>query len=219
MEALPSVMFVFLVNGLTFATLIFVAENALPNINDVPGARIYNFQSSIWFALIAMTTVGFGDRFPQTYIGQILTGFLVVFQVLYMAVPIGILGNEFTDVWVQRHFILAQWRLLSRVQNYSIQHEDVLGLCSMAADADDKLNFRAFEQVCIAMGLKLQHLELKALFKRLDVKQELVISTTIFPDFIFNDTTDDIAHREYVLESRMKALAGQQNGRLSLSSM
>jgi voltage-gated potassium channel len=43
-----------------------------------PGANITDFGDAIWWAITAMTTVGYGDRFPVTGTGRFVTAGLMV---------------------------------------------------------------------------------------------------------------------------------------------
>lgn len=65
-----------------------------------PREIIPTLRDALWFTVITMSTVGYGDIAPTTLSGRALTGFLVVLSSLYMAIPIGIVGNAFSKVCV-----------------------------------------------------------------------------------------------------------------------
>lgn len=47
----------------------------------------------------AITTVGYGDTAPQSFLGKIITVPLLVFGLLLIALPTFVLGREFSAVW------------------------------------------------------------------------------------------------------------------------
>ena len=53
--------------------------------------------ASMWWAIITVTTVGYGDAIPVTIWGRILTAALAVFGIGIIALPAGILGNGFVE--------------------------------------------------------------------------------------------------------------------------
>merc|ERR1719379_374906 len=57
-----------------------------------------------------MTTVGYGDIVPETRLGQAFSVFLMILSALYMAMPIGIVGNAFSQVWNDRDRLLVMKR-------------------------------------------------------------------------------------------------------------
>jgi voltage-gated potassium channel len=61
------------------AGLVTVAER------NAPGSNIHNFGQGLWWAIVTVTTVGYGDRYPVTPFGQGLAVFL-------MLAGIGLLG-------------------------------------------------------------------------------------------------------------------------------
>jgi hypothetical protein len=46
-----------------------------------------------------MTTVGYGDAYPVTWLGKIVAGFTMLSGILVLAFPISILGSNFSDIW------------------------------------------------------------------------------------------------------------------------
>lgn len=60
--------------------LVFAAER------QSDGATITSFQDGVWWALVTMTTVGYGDFYPTTTIGRMIGLLLMVFGVAALAV-------------------------------------------------------------------------------------------------------------------------------------
>lgn len=53
--------------------------------------------ASMWWAVITITTVGYGDAVPVTTWGRMLTAALALFGIGLIALPAGILGNGFVE--------------------------------------------------------------------------------------------------------------------------
>ncbi|KAJ4462331.1 putative potassium voltage-gated channel subfamily B member 2 [Paratrimastix pyriformis] len=57
------------------------------------------FQSiphAMWWAIATMTTVGYGDVYPKTPMGKLLAVFCMISGVLFVAIPTGVVANEFS---------------------------------------------------------------------------------------------------------------------------
>jgi len=50
---------------------------------------------SLWWGIVTMTTVGYGDFFPQTSLGKAVAGVTAVVGILVIAFPFSILGNAY----------------------------------------------------------------------------------------------------------------------------
>lgn len=50
---------------------------------------------SIYWAIVTMTTVGYGDITPQSFIGQVLASIVMILGYSIIAVPTGIVSSEF----------------------------------------------------------------------------------------------------------------------------
>ena len=53
---------------------------------------------SMYWAIVTMTTVGYGDISPQTTLGQIFASFVMIIGYAIIAVPTGIVSVEIADV-------------------------------------------------------------------------------------------------------------------------
>ena len=54
---------------------------------------------SIYWAIVTITTVGYGDIFPQTTIGRIIASFIMIIGYSFIAIPTGIFTVEFAHVF------------------------------------------------------------------------------------------------------------------------
>lgn len=53
---------------------------------------------SMWWAIITLTTVGYGDVYPITIGGKIFTGLILIIGVGLITIPAGIIANSFNEL-------------------------------------------------------------------------------------------------------------------------
>ncbi|XP_030748597.1 potassium voltage-gated channel subfamily KQT member 5 isoform X2 [Sitophilus oryzae] len=76
--------------GLIFSSfLVFLAEK------DVPNTKFTNFAQALWWGVITLCTVGYGDMVPFTWQGKIIASFCSLLGISFFALPAGILGSGF----------------------------------------------------------------------------------------------------------------------------
>ena len=84
--------FVFFFSVLIFAvlagTMMYLAESGEPN------TQFTNIPISIYYAIVSITTVGYGDIVATTVFGKFLTSFFVLSGYAIIAVPTGIVTSE-----------------------------------------------------------------------------------------------------------------------------
>lgn len=86
---------IFLLLGmLVFATMIYYAER--PAEGDEEESLIPTIPFGFWWAMITMTTVGYGDAVPKKPLGYIVGTACAVSGVLMVALTIPIISNNFT---------------------------------------------------------------------------------------------------------------------------
>uniref|UniRef100_A0A182RAQ5 IKs producing slow voltage-gated potassium channel subunit alpha KvLQT1 n=1 Tax=Anopheles funestus TaxID=62324 RepID=A0A182RAQ5_ANOFN len=80
--------------GLIFSSyFVYLAEK------DVLGpdgkADFASYADALWWGVITVTTIGYGDTVPQTWMGKIVASCFSVFAISFFALPAGILGSGF----------------------------------------------------------------------------------------------------------------------------
>ena len=83
---LLSVMILVIVLG----TLMYIIEGS----SDTKGFD--NIPNSIYWAIVTLTTVGYGDVFPATVFGKVVASFIMILGYGIIAVPTGIVTAEFS---------------------------------------------------------------------------------------------------------------------------
>ncbi|MCB0768093.1 MAG: ion transporter [Flavobacteriales bacterium] len=69
-----------------FGTLMYMVESPEAGFTSIP--------RSIYWAIVTLTTVGYGDIAPQTIVGQALASFIMILGYGIIAVPTGIVSAE-----------------------------------------------------------------------------------------------------------------------------
>ena len=75
---------------LTSSLMFFAENNAQPD-------KFANIPNAMWWSIITLTTVGYGDVFPVTAAGRLLAGIMAIVGIGLFALPAGILGSGFVE--------------------------------------------------------------------------------------------------------------------------
>jgi voltage-gated potassium channel len=73
------------------ATLLHAAES------EAQPDKFGSIPQSMWWAVVTMTTVGYGDVFPVTTIGKVFGSLVAFLGIGFFALPAGILGSGFLE--------------------------------------------------------------------------------------------------------------------------
>ncbi len=88
-----AVYFVFVLAMVTcLGTLMFIVESGQPD------TKFTSLGSSVYWAIVTMTTVGYGDITPVTALGRLLSAFVMMLGYTIIAIPTGIVSANFIDV-------------------------------------------------------------------------------------------------------------------------
>jgi voltage-gated potassium channel len=69
---------------------------------DAQPDKFGSIPRALWWAIITLTTVGYGDAYPVTGFGKLLAGIIAIIGVMIVALPTGLFAASFTE-GMQRH--------------------------------------------------------------------------------------------------------------------
>lgn len=58
---------------------------------------------ALWWAIVTLTTVGYGDVYPETVLGRVAAGIVALAGIGIVAMPTGILASAFAEEFRERH--------------------------------------------------------------------------------------------------------------------
>ncbi|HET7884834.1 MAG TPA: cyclic nucleotide-gated ion channel [Bradyrhizobium sp.] len=94
------------------AALMHLAEGAIQpqKFGTIPDA--------MWWAVVTLGTVGYGDAVPITAVGRLIGGLTIFAGLLMVALPVGIVATAFTNEVHKRDFVVT-WGLVARIPLFS----------------------------------------------------------------------------------------------------
>ena len=107
-QALLSVLLGFGILLLLAASLAYLLERSTQP--DVFGS----IPAALWWAIVTMTTTGYGDVVPQTVLGKMLAGIVMISGIAVIALWAGILATGYFEETRRREF-LRTWDLVAKV--------------------------------------------------------------------------------------------------------
>ncbi|XP_043462037.1 potassium voltage-gated channel subfamily KQT member 1-like isoform X5 [Leptopilina heterotoma] len=82
--------------GLIFSSyFVYLAEKDAIGPNGEQKTDFASYADALWWGVITVTTIGYGDTVPQTWMGKIVASCFSVFAISFFALPAGILGSGF----------------------------------------------------------------------------------------------------------------------------
>ncbi|TVQ90614.1 MAG: ion transporter [Deltaproteobacteria bacterium] len=105
-EQLAMASFILVLLMLVSATGIYFAEHEVVLLTLEDGRQVLSsnpedpfrsIPSSMWWAVITLTSVGYGDVVPSTWIGKVIAGMVALLGVGFVAIPTGILAAGFAE--------------------------------------------------------------------------------------------------------------------------
>jgi voltage-gated potassium channel len=103
-----------LISGMMAMMVLMVLVSAVMFVLE-RGAQPDVFRSiphAMWWAIVTMATVGYGDTIPITPLGKVFGGFTMLLGIAMFAIPAGILANGFATELRKRDFIVT-WQAVA----------------------------------------------------------------------------------------------------------
>ena len=69
---------------------------------------------AMWWAIVTLTTTGYGDVIPVTPLGRVVGGLTSVAAIVMLALPVGIVATAFANEIHRRDFVVT-WGMVARV--------------------------------------------------------------------------------------------------------
>ena len=93
---------------------------------DTQPEHFRSIPAGIWWAIISITTIGYGDVAPITPLGKAIGGIIAVLGICIFALPVGVLGAGFVEEMAK-----AKGRTNVRVSPFLLPSapEETEGLC------------------------------------------------------------------------------------------
>lgn len=83
--------------GLVMALVVITSTLMYAVEHDAQPAVFSSIPASMWWGLVTLTTVGYGDVYPVTPLGKVVAGISVLLGVGLFALPAGILAGGFAE--------------------------------------------------------------------------------------------------------------------------
>ncbi len=93
---------------ITVSTLAYLAER------EMQPDKFGSIPQAMWWGLVTLSTVGYGDLTPITPFGRVVGGLATILGVACFAMPAGILASGFIDEIRRRQFVVT-WNMVARV--------------------------------------------------------------------------------------------------------
>lgn len=77
-----------------------------------------NIPTSMWWALVTLGTIGYGDVVPITPAGKLVAAATIFFGLIMVALPVGIIANAFNEQIHRREFVVT-WGMVAKVPLFS----------------------------------------------------------------------------------------------------
>jgi len=93
-DILGMLCFLLIVILIVFSTIIYYIES------KEDGSPFDSIPQTMYYIQTTLTTTGYGDLYPQTYPGKAVAGVLMLFALVTLALPISVIGANFTNMWM-----------------------------------------------------------------------------------------------------------------------
>jgi len=163
-----------------FGTLVYAAEYDPTMWNE--GGRVQTISDAYWMVLVTMTTVGYGDYSPKTATGRIIIGFVMLFGLCFLAMPLAIVGNTFSEAWDQSTAVTISEGMRKKMLMAGQDPSDMMSAFkSMDKDGNGQISYLEFKDTVLRLlDIRMDKAKLRKVWKSLD-----------------NDESDSVAYREF----------------------
>lgn len=170
--------FLLIVLVITAGSLLYFVEGKSSSITSIP--------TGCWFALVTVSTVGYGRILPTTAVGRLICSVLIVSGVVYMAMPLTIIGSNFTEVWNHRDLFLVLEKIRVRFSAWGLDYNSVDWLFTMTvAKGRVGVDIMKFKHFLAVIRIEVPDNQVFSVFKAIDRDGDGLVSSEDFARFLF----------------------------------
>lgn len=112
-KELTLLVFFLMLGIVVFASLVYYAER----LQDNPDNKFESIPLGLWWAIVTMTTVGYGDMAPNTYVGMFVGALCALAGVLTIALPVPVIVSNFSMFYSHTQVRVPSSTFLLRIQS------------------------------------------------------------------------------------------------------
>jgi len=143
---------------------------------------------ALWFCIVTISTVGYGDVYPLSVMGKAFTSILILCGVCYMAMPLAIVGGQFINTWENREYILIREKLTRKFKMGGVSYDMIKGLFEeVDTDGSGKINHTEFENLIESSNVGISTQQVSKVFRTIDDNRSGTICFDEFAEFLFPD--------------------------------
>lgn len=109
-----------LILGMLMVTILGAGSLMYFAEGDVQPDKFGSIPRAMWWAIITLTTIGYGDAYPITPLGKFLAGGIAIMGVMLIALPTGLFAASFTEA-MDRERMLEEQREAERLARLAEQ--------------------------------------------------------------------------------------------------
>ena len=142
---------------------------------------------AIWYMLAPLTTNGF-EAEPTSGAGCFVTIGAMFFGVLFLSMPLAIVGSNFTSIWDDRERVVFIEKVKEHFFGHHFTRENIVAAFDeMDLDHSGSISFKELRVALLRMGIHMSPQSLRQLWRAIDTDLSGEISTEEFVRLFFED--------------------------------
>jgi voltage-gated potassium channel len=104
---------------LTVGVLLVIASCVMYVLEREAQPAVFgSIPQALWWGIVTVGSVGYGDMIPITPLGKLFNGFVIILGVATFAIPAGLLASGFAEEFRRREFMVT-WRAVASLPLFS----------------------------------------------------------------------------------------------------
>lgn len=177
-----------------FAAVLFWVEEENETFIDVPEV--------VWFCVVTISTVGYGDVSPLTEGGRALGVVFILMGLTAFAMPLGVISGNFAVVYEDKDEILMLRKIQSRLKGAGVDEKQLQrAFQSFDKSGDSRLDLSEFHNLLLELNVGLSADNVQMLFQFFDDDNSGSLDYTEFLQKIFPDAHIDESQAQHAISN------------------